>query len=75
MHERLKTRIKSLHEEADRIAKREMVEEKREARDRKIGTMEIDGIAHHENLKDWSKSANNWNEMKSMMKIIGQSSL
>ena len=65
--DKLSSRIKCLHEEVDRMAKRTVLDGKSEMRTRKIGALEIEGTLHHDHVKDWSKSVNNLREMKKIM--------
>ena len=60
-------RIKQIHIETDRMAKRIMHTEKGKHYDRKIGTLETCAIMHHEHLKDWHKSVNSLKERKRLL--------
>ena len=70
--DRLHKRVKSLHEDADKRAKRALDNEGEKRFDRKIGTMTIDGKIQHLRLKTWSKSANDWSEKKRALEKGGR---
>ena len=70
-HKEMTSRLKMLHEEVDREAKRSTNDKNVACYNRTRGAMRIENTPHHINLKDWSKSVQNWKERRKIQEMGG----